>query len=258
MDATKLGKFISELRIEKNLTQEELANKLGVSSGKIISKWEKGYTFPDFDMLIKLSEVLDVTLYELSVCEKLKKKSLIEATKHKIKSSKDILKFNIEQKITIFIAIIIAIIFALCTIYTIDNYNTIKIYELESIDDNFSIRGNFVNTKDYSIFNIINLGMIEDNKTKYNIIVSDIEYEILDDSYRVLIYNKKLNNENNKIEKQNLLENINTLSFMQPVLKENLPKNMELIFRIKYVNNKSENEFIDFRFKLLKKFANTL
>ena len=127
MDATKLGKFISELRNEKNLTQEELAEKVGVSSGKIVSKWEKGYTFPDFDILIKLSKVLNVTLYELSQCEKLEKKSLIEATKHKIISSKDILKMKIEQKVTIFIAIVIGIIFALCTIFTIDNYNTVKI-----------------------------------------------------------------------------------------------------------------------------------
>ena len=41
MDQIKVGKFIAELRKEKNLTQEELAELLGVSS-KSVSRWENG------------------------------------------------------------------------------------------------------------------------------------------------------------------------------------------------------------------------
>ena len=41
MDQEKIGKFISELRKEKNLTQEQLAEKMGVTD-KSISRWENG------------------------------------------------------------------------------------------------------------------------------------------------------------------------------------------------------------------------
>ncbi len=258
MDATKLGKFISELRNEKGLTQEELAEKIGVSNGKMISKWEKGYTYPDFDILIKLSEVLGVTLYELSQCEKLKKKTLIEATKHKIKSSKDILKLNIEKKVTIFIATIIGIILGLSLIFTIDNYNTVKIYELKSIGDNFKITGNFISTRDYNIFNIIKVGVEGIEEEKCNINVSNIEYEIMDDNNRVLVYNKKYNNDASDAIKYNLLENINTLSFSQEILDDSIPRNEELIFRIHYVKDFGLKETINYKFKLLKKYVNTL
>jgi len=256
MDATKLGKFISELRIENNLTQDELADKIGVSSGKIISKWEKGYTFPDFEMLIKLSEVLNVTLYELSVCEKLKKKSLIEATKHKIKSSKDILKMNIQKKITIFLAVVIGIIFGLCMIFTIDNYNTVKVYELISLDKNFAIEGSYINAKDYNAFNVISIKNIMSDKSQYNIDAYDVEYEILDNNRRVFAYNKQLSNkEGNKIT--NLLDIIDSSSFKKSILKDSLPKNNELIFRINYIDNDNKKNEIDFKFKLEKKFVNT-
>ncbi len=46
MDQIKVGKFIAELRKEKNLTQEELAELLGVSS-KSVSRWENGKNLPD-------------------------------------------------------------------------------------------------------------------------------------------------------------------------------------------------------------------
>ena len=79
MDQIELGKFINKLRIEANLTQDELAKKIDVGSGKTVSKWENGYSMPDFITLKKLSIALNVTLYELSECKRLKKKSYIEA-----------------------------------------------------------------------------------------------------------------------------------------------------------------------------------
>ena len=62
MNPIELGKFIAKLRNEKKLTQEELAEKLYIDKRKI-SRWECGNSIPDFDMLIKLSEILDVSLY---------------------------------------------------------------------------------------------------------------------------------------------------------------------------------------------------
>ena len=50
MDQIKIGKFIQLLRKDKNLTQAELANKLGVSD-RAISKWENGRGLPDYEYI---------------------------------------------------------------------------------------------------------------------------------------------------------------------------------------------------------------
>lgn len=64
MNAEKIDKFISEKRKLKNLTQKELANKLHITD-KAISKWERGLSLPDISVLIPLSEILNVSLYDL-------------------------------------------------------------------------------------------------------------------------------------------------------------------------------------------------
>ena len=70
IDKARFGSFLSELRREKGLTQKELAGKLYVSD-KAVSKWETGVNIPDTSMLIPLSEILDVSVTELLMCERL-------------------------------------------------------------------------------------------------------------------------------------------------------------------------------------------
>ena len=64
MNAEKIGKFISRKRKMKNLTQKELANKLHITD-KAVSKWDRGVSLPDISVLIPLSEILNVGLYDL-------------------------------------------------------------------------------------------------------------------------------------------------------------------------------------------------
>jgi len=64
MDSEKIGALIEKKRKEKKLTQEELAKKLYVSN-KTISKWETGKGIPSIDLLLPLSEVLDIDIKEL-------------------------------------------------------------------------------------------------------------------------------------------------------------------------------------------------
>ena len=71
MDQEKIGKFIAELRKEKNMTQEQLAEKLGVTS-KSISRWENGKTMPDYTLLEYLCNELDININELLSGEKIK------------------------------------------------------------------------------------------------------------------------------------------------------------------------------------------
>ena len=64
MDAWKTGSFIARKRKERKLSQKELAEYLHITD-KAISKWERGLSFPDITVLIPLSEVLNVSLYDI-------------------------------------------------------------------------------------------------------------------------------------------------------------------------------------------------
>ncbi len=64
MNQFEIGKFIAQLRKEKGMTQEELAEIMGVTD-KSVSRWENGKTLPDISLLVELSEVLNISLGEL-------------------------------------------------------------------------------------------------------------------------------------------------------------------------------------------------
>ena len=64
MNQTTIGSYIAQKRRAQNLTQEQLAEKLGVSN-KTISKWENGKCMPDYSIIQKLCTALHVTLSEL-------------------------------------------------------------------------------------------------------------------------------------------------------------------------------------------------
>lgn len=64
MDLKKTGSFFKELRGEKGLTQEQLAEHFGVS-GRTVSRWETGSNMPDLDVLIEMADFYEVDLREL-------------------------------------------------------------------------------------------------------------------------------------------------------------------------------------------------
>ena len=64
MDLIKIGKFLQELRKEKELTQEQLAERTGVAR-RTVSRWETGANMPDLDILIELSDFYEVDLREI-------------------------------------------------------------------------------------------------------------------------------------------------------------------------------------------------
>ena len=69
MNQEKIGKFIASVRKEKNITQNELAEKLGVSD-RTIGNWENGRNMPDVSLFKPLCENLDITLNDLLSGEK--------------------------------------------------------------------------------------------------------------------------------------------------------------------------------------------
>ena len=74
MNLDKIGKFISECRRNQKLTQEQVAEKLGISD-RAVSKWERGLCLPDASIMITLCEILGINVNELLSGEMLNNKN---------------------------------------------------------------------------------------------------------------------------------------------------------------------------------------
>ena len=70
MDQLKIGKFIAECRKKANLTQMQLAEKLGITD-KAVSKWERGVAMPDTSIMLELCNILGISVNELLSGEKI-------------------------------------------------------------------------------------------------------------------------------------------------------------------------------------------
>ena len=79
MDLIKIGKFIAECRKKKNLTQEQLAEKLYITD-RAVSKWERGLSLPDADKMLDLCNILDINVNELLNGEKINMKDYEKKT----------------------------------------------------------------------------------------------------------------------------------------------------------------------------------
>ncbi len=64
MDQKKSGSFLRELRKEKQLTQEQLAERFGVTS-RSVSRWETGSNMPDLSILVELADFYDVDIRDI-------------------------------------------------------------------------------------------------------------------------------------------------------------------------------------------------
>ena len=107
MDQIKIGKFIAEYRKKKNLTQKELAEKLGITD-KAISKWERGIAMPDSSIMLELCDILGISVNEL-LCGEIvtmdnfndkMEKTLIEMIKQKEQADKRLLAAEVFIGIT--------------------------------------------------------------------------------------------------------------------------------------------------------------
>lgn len=113
MNRKEIGKFIAECRKERGITQEELAEKIGVSN-KTISRWETGKYMPDLTLFSKLSKELGVTINELLNGERIPKEKLEEKTENNIVETinytQGIIKKNNKKLCSIFLVCIIVLI----------------------------------------------------------------------------------------------------------------------------------------------------
>ncbi len=112
MDQVKIGRFIAERRKYVNLTQLQLAQKLGITD-KAVSKWERGNTMPDSSIMLELCNILKITVNDLLSGEvvtmdhynKELEKNLLELVKQKEQADKNLL--TLEWVVGIFSFIIL-------------------------------------------------------------------------------------------------------------------------------------------------------
>ena len=115
MDNRKTGQLIAQLRKEKSMTQQDLADKLHITN-TAVSKWERGLSFPGVDILEKLAEELGITVMDILAGEVCKK------TEEKISEiSIDVMRTEKKKRNKIYIlGIIIAVIFTM--VFFFDRY----------------------------------------------------------------------------------------------------------------------------------------
>lgn len=210
MNQEKIGKLIAELRKEKNLTQEELGRKLGVTKNAV-SKWERGLSLMDMSLLKPLSVVLDISIVELLNGEKISKEKLNEKTEEVVENTIDYSRKEIKKNkyinialTTLIIIIVLTLSFFTYKLILLERYtfkepenvkevveglkikNELKIYkrtipenEYLQIDD-IKLRNDF---KDYEKeeqpnLNVVNYTLKENDKTKSHFSFSKLSQNI--------------------------------------------------------------------------------
>ena len=83
MDQIKIGKFIANLRKEQNMTQLDLATKLGITD-RAVSKWENGRGLPDISLITPLCKELSISVNELLNGERIAESQTVEIANQNI------------------------------------------------------------------------------------------------------------------------------------------------------------------------------
>ncbi len=111
MNQERIGKFIAQCRKEKNLTQEQLADKLNTTS-KSISRWENGKTMPDYSIIKSLCDELDISINELFNGEKIQKNNYELIANENLNSIlKEYYKMKKQKKVIKNILIVVSLLF---------------------------------------------------------------------------------------------------------------------------------------------------
>ena len=202
MDLNKIGKFISEIRKSKNLTQEELAEELGINN-RTISRWENGKNMPDISLYKPLCEILGISIEELVNGERTDKNNINYSIEKAIintidSSEKDKSKMNRIIKLLIIIISIIIIAIIILVVYYEKKYPKIDIYNLNIIkSDNNKLNEKLtLYVDDYKIwFYGIDSLQIADAKNNYFDLKSALKYNQINMDDIKMYLEKQFNNE---------------------------------------------------------------
>ena len=220
---TDFANTIYSIRVERNLTQKELGDLIGVSD-RTISKWENGTTVPDLETIKRLCKELDTSPDSIIKSEKNFKDNL-HSCKRKIGRFLNYILKNI-------FLIGFVIMFTLLLIYFINNYNTIKIYDLTYESENISFEdGYFFKTK---VLNIITINNIKLNKITYEPTSTKVEL------YTYLNGDKHIIYESDKLDNIYLEESKSYTDLLTKDVIENIKNNLYIKI---YTTDKDDNNY---------------
>ena len=124
MNQAKIGEFLKELRKEKGLTQEQVAEVLNVSD-RSVSRWETGNNMPDISLLVDIAELYNVSIPEIIDGERKNEKMNEEVKETAVKlaefSEVQIERVNRRLNILFTIGFIGSVIFMLILLLGLDN-----------------------------------------------------------------------------------------------------------------------------------------
>ena len=243
---TDFANTIYNIRKKRDITQKELAVLIGVSD-RTISKWENGSTVPDLETIKKLCNELGISPDSIVKSEKNYKDRLQDFKRMVGKFINYILK-------NIFLISFI-VVFILLLAYFINNYNTIRIYNLTYESKNITFKdGYFFKTK---VLNIITINNIKLEKINYEPTSTKIElYTYLNGDKHVIYESNSLNNiyiEESKsysdLLTKDVIENIKNNLYIKvyttDIDNNNYSYESKLILKQKLNNNKlCYNEYI--------------
>ena len=238
MNYDKIGSFIQQRRKSMNLTQKQLADKIGVTD-KAISKWERGQGCPDVSILEVLSNELGCSILELLKGMKIESKviPMTEADDY-IKDSMNISEENIKTKIKNVISRVIEVI----VIVTVGFVLYVNFMQINYIEKKYNYK---VTNQDFKTINSIiekidhNMNLIEKNvntfeKNDYQDIVSKLNkyYESIKETtlLKRIVAGKDFNYNINDMSLLVVLENdlANELAILDIIQKYTNNENIEL------------------------------
>lgn len=219
--STKFANTIYSIRRDRNLTQKDLADLIGVSD-RTISKWENGTTVPDLCQIRNICKKLEISPSLLIKSEK-KFKDNMSFIKMKLGKALNYLIHNI-----FLIGFIIA--FILLLIYFINNFNSVKIYDLKYDGDNIYLNhGYFFQTKTVNILTLENIAL---KKIEYE--PTEIKLEL----YTLVNGDKKILYKADNLKNIYIEENKSNTDLLSKDTIENIKRNLYLTIETRDEQNK--------------------
>lgn len=214
--STKFANTIYSIRRDRNLTQKDLADLIGVSD-RTISKWENGTTVPDLCQIRNICKKLEIS------------PSLLIKSKKKFKDNMSFIKMKLGKALNYLIHNIFLIgfiiAFILLLIYFINNFNSVKIYDLKYQSDKVSFEnGYFLKTK---VTNILVINDIRINKIKYE--PTEINLEL----YTYVNGDKKILYKADNLNSIFIEENKSNTDLLSKDTIENIKRNLQLTITTK-------------------------
>lgn len=230
--STEFATTIYRIRQERKLTQKEIGDIIGVSD-RTISKWENGTTVPDLCQIRNICKKLEISPSLLIKSEK-KLRDNITNLRRGIGKILNYILHNI-------FLITFILVFILLLLYFINNYNSIKIYDLKYNSENISFENGYLfKTK---VTNILIINDIKINKIKYNPIDTKVKlYTLVNGDKKIIYTSENLNN-------IYIEENKSGADLLSKDVIESIKQNLYLLIETKDENNNEYNYECQITFK---------